>query len=52
MATVVSQHVPHISRHLGFFENFILRKIGANSTEISRKFVIAALNSNITKNRV
>ena len=44
MATVVSQHVRHIGRHLGFFKNFILRKIAANVTEISRKHVFAASN--------
>ena len=51
MATVVSQHVRHIGRHLGFFENFILRKIGANFTEISRKHVFAASNKDAIKNR-
>ena len=51
MATVVSQHV-HISRHLEFFENFILRKIAVHFTEISRKHVFAASNKNIIKNRV
>ena len=34
MATVVSQHVRHIGRHLAFFENIILRKIAANFTEL------------------
>ena len=52
MATVVSQHVRHIGSHLGFFENFILRKIAANFTEISRKHVSAASNRNIIKNRL
>ena len=52
MATVVSQHVRLIGRHLGFFENVILRKIAANFTEISRKHVSAASNWNIIKNRV
>ena len=51
MATVVSQHVRHIGRHLGFFENFILRKIEANFTEISRKHVFAASNKDVIKNR-
>ena len=41
-----------IARHLGFFENVILRKIAAYFTEISRKYVFAALNRNIIKNRV
>ena len=49
MATVVSQHVRHIGRHLGFFENFTLCKIAANFTEISRKHVFAASNRNIIK---
>ena len=52
MATVVSQHGRHIGRHLGFFETFILRKIAANFTEISRKHVSTASNRNIIKNRV
>ena len=52
MVTVVSQHVRHIGRHLGFFENSILRKIAANFTEISRKHVFAASNRIIIKNRV
>ena len=51
MATVVSQHGRHIGRHLGFFKIFILRKIAANFTEISRKHVFAALNRKIIKNR-
>ena len=50
MATVVLQHVRHIGHHLSFFENFLLRKISANFTEISRKHVFAALNRNIIKN--
>ena len=37
MAMVVLQHVRHIGRHLRFFENFILHKIAANFTEISKK---------------
>ena len=52
MATVVSQHVRHIGRLLGFFDNFILFKIAANITEISRKHLCAASNRNIIKNRV
>ena len=53
MATVVSQHVRHIGRHLaGFFKIFILRKIAANFNEISRKHVFAASIRNIIKNRV
>ena len=52
MATVVSQRVRHIGRHLAFFENFILRKIAAKFTKISRKHVFAASNRNIIKNRV
>ena len=42
MATVVSEYVCHIGRHLGFSENFILRKIAAIFTETSRKHVFAA----------
>ena len=41
MATVVSQHVCHIGRHLGFFKKN-LRKTAANFTENSRKHVFAA----------
>ena len=52
MATVVSQYVRHIGRLFGFLENFILRKIASNFTEISGKHVFAASNKNITKNRV
>ena len=52
MAIVVSQHVRHIDRHLGFFENFLLRRTAANFTEISRKHVFAASNTNTIKNRV
>ena len=52
MATVVSQHVRHLGRHLGFFKNFIFRKTAANFSEISRKHVFAASNRNtILKNR-
>ena len=50
MATVVSQHVRHLGRHLGFFKMFILRKTAANFTEISRKHVLAASNRNIIEN--
>ena len=52
MAAVVSQHIRHIGRHLGFFKIFILRKIAANLTEISTKHVFAASNKKIIKNRV
>ena len=52
MAIAISQPVRHIGRHLGFFENFILRKIAANFTEIGRKHVFAASNRNMIKNRV
>ena len=51
MAKVVSQHVHHIGRHLGFFKTFIVRKTTAKFTEISRKHVFAASNRNIIKNR-
>ena len=53
MATVVSQHVRHIDRrYLGFFKIYILRKVAANFTEISRKHMFAASNRNIIKTRV
>ena len=56
MATVVSQHFRHLGRlfgrHLGFFKKFILRKTAANFSEINRKYVFAASNRKITKNRV
>ena len=48
MATVDLQHV----HHLGFFKNFILCKIAANVTEISRKHMFAASKRNIIKNRI
>ena len=44
MATVVSQHVRHLGRHL--------RKTAATTTETSRKHVVAASNSNIIDNKV
>ena len=48
MATVISQHVRHIGRqYLGFFKNYILHKMAANFTEISRKHVFAASNRNL-----
>ena len=52
MATVVSQHVRHFGRHLGFCKNSILLKTSANYTEISRKHLFAASNRNIIKNIV
>ena len=42
MATVVSQHIRHLGRHLGFFKLLILRKTAANFTETSRKHMFAA----------
>ena len=51
MATVVSQHVRHFGRHLGFFKNFILRKIAASFIEISRKHVFPASNRIRIENR-
>ena len=50
METVVSQHVRHLGRHLGFFKKIILRKTAARFTGISRKHVFAASNRNIIKN--
>ena len=52
MVTVVSQHVRHLGRHLGFFKNFIFSKTSANFLKISRKHVFTATNSNVIKNRV
>ena len=52
METVVSQHVNHLGRHLGFLKKFILRNIAANLTEISRKHVFAASNRNTIKYRI
>ena len=52
MATVVSQHVRNLGRHLGFFKTFILCKTAAKFTKVSRDHVFAALNRNIVKNRV
>ena len=52
MATAVLQHVRHLGRHLGFFQNLIFSKTVANFLEISRKHVLTVSNRNITKNRV
>ena len=52
MATVVSQHVCHLGRHLGFFKKFIFNKKAANILERSRKHVLTASNTNIINNRV
>ena len=52
MATVVSQHVPHLDRHRKFFKKNIFGKIAANFLEISRKHVFTASNRNIVKNTV
>ena len=52
MATVVSQHVRHLGRHLEFFKNFIFCKTATNSTGISRKHVFLASNRKIIGNRV
>ena len=43
MATVVSQHVRYLGRHIRFLKNFL---------EISRKHVFTAPNTDIIKNRV
>ena len=53
MATVVSQHVRHLSHHLylGIFKNFF-SKTAANVLEISRKHVFTASNRNIFRTRV
>ena len=52
MATIVSQHVRHLGRRLGFFKNFILRKSAANFTQISRTQVFAVPNRNKIENRI
>ena len=52
MATAVSQHTRHLSRHLGFFKIFIFSKVAANFLEIGRKHVLLALNRSIIKNNV
>ena len=52
MATIVSQHVHHLVRHLRFFKNFIFRKTAANFTGISRKHVFLASNKKTIENRV
>ena len=52
MATVVSQHVRHLGRHLGFFNKFIFRKTATNFTGISRKHVFLSSNRKIIENRV
>ena len=51
---VSGQNFPgqNFGRHLEFFKNFILHKIAANFTEISRKHVFPASNRNIIENRV
>ena len=51
MAIVVSQYVRHLGRHLGFFKNFIFRKIATNFTGISRKHVFLASNRKVIENR-
>ena len=52
MATVVSQHVRHLGRHLGIFKNYIFRKSATNFTGISRKHVFLTSNRKIIENRV
>ena len=52
MATVVSQHVRHLGRHLGFLKNFIFHKTATNFTRISRKHVFLASNRKIIENKV
>ena len=44
IATVVSQQVCHLDRHLGVFKKFILRKIAANYFEINRKRMFTIKN--------
>ena len=52
MATVVSQHVRHLGRHLGFSKIFISHQTAANFTGISRKHMFAASNRNTIENKV
>ena len=53
MATAVfTQHVRHLSRHLGFFKNFTFHKTAINFTGISRKHVFLASKTKIIENRV
>ena len=52
MVAMVAMSIAGLGRHLRFFKNFILRKTVANFSEISRKHVFAALNKNVSKNRV
>ena len=49
MATIVSQDVFHLGRHIGLFKKYILFKSAANFTEIIRKHVFAASNRNKIK---
>ena len=42
MTKVISQHVCHLGRQLGFFEKSIFSKIAANYFELSRKHVFQA----------
>ena len=50
MATVVSQHVRHLGRHLGFLKKNIFRKTATNFTGISGKHVFLASNRKIIEN--
>ena len=52
MATVVTQHVRHLGRHLGFFKIFIFHRTATNFTGISGKRVFLASNRKIIENRV
>ena len=53
MATVVSKHVRHLGRHLGFLQkNIFFSKKAAYFLEISRKQLFTASNTNIINNRV
>ena len=49
MATIVSQDVFHLGRHIGLFKKYILFKSAANFTVIIRKHVFAASNRNKIK---
>ena len=52
MATILSQHVSNLARHLGFLKNFIFSKNAVNYLEIIKKHVFTASNTNIINNGV
>ena len=52
METVVLQNFCYLGRHLEFIKNFIFNKNAANFIQISRKYMFAASDTNMIKNRV